>query len=153
MKTVKSVLVAEDDENDVFLLRRALLKAKLVCNVMHVPNGQEATEYLSGFPPYTRRCEHPFPSLLVTDLSMPLMDGFELLRWLQGQAHLSALPAIVLSASALEEDRSNALGLCALDYYVKPLVFDGLVEVVKQWSRFLLTEEAQVSKLPNGQSC
>ena len=101
MKTQMTVLVAEDDANDVFLLRRAFECAELHLNLAHVPNGREAVDYLAGVRPYSDRLRYPVPELLVTDLNMPLMGGLELLSWLRAQLQLNWLPAVVLSSSRL----------------------------------------------------
>src|SRR2546428_6788829 len=65
------VLVAEDDQDDVFLLRRAFQKAGLLHQIINVPDGERTIEYLSGNPPYDDRVRYPFPQLLLLDLKMP----------------------------------------------------------------------------------
>jgi CheY-like chemotaxis protein len=139
MKTQVTVLVAEDDANDVFLLRRAFVNAELSCNLMHVPNGREAADYLRGLPPYSDRSRNPLPQLLVTDLNMPLMNGMELLFWLRGRTELNRLPTVVLSSSGLERDRTKALALGARAYHVKPVEFSGLVALVRELNKQFLT--------------
>ena len=114
------ILVAEDDANDVFFLRRAFQKAEIKCQILDVPNGQEAIRYLEGASPYTNRSDFPLPQLLLLDLKMPLMNGFDVLEWVRGRPELSQLPALVLSSSAHSEDISRAQQLGARDYHVKP---------------------------------
>ena len=132
MKTQLTVLVAEDDANDVFLLRRAFMSAELNLNLAHVPNGREAVDYLRGVRPYCDRAVYPLPELLLTDLNMPLMNGLELLSWLRNQLQLSWLPAVVLSSSGLGTDRAKALQLGASAYYTKPPRFSELVGVARE---------------------
>lgn len=120
MEVTPVILVAEDDPNDVFFLRRAFQKAEVKCQILDVPNGQEAIYYLQGKPPYNDRTNYPLPQLLLLDLKMPLMSGFDVLEWLQGQLELAELPALILSSSAHEEDVTGARRLGARDYHVKP---------------------------------
>ena len=120
MNRHKCILVAEDDENDFFILRRCLEKAGLIHKIVRVRNGQAALDYLDGKPPFSDRDEHPFPDLLLTDLKMPCMDGFDLLRRLQFSRELSALPVVVLSASFLGTDVQRAKSLGAREYLIKP---------------------------------
>jgi CheY-like chemotaxis protein len=126
------ILVAEDDANDVFFLRRAFQKAELRCKILDVPNGQVVVDYLSGSAPYDDRSRYPLPQLLLLDLKMPLMSGFEVLEWLKGQPDLSDLPALVLSSSAHQEDVVRARALGARDYHVKPSDQHQLIQLARE---------------------
>src|SRR5260221_8463173 len=126
MKQHAPVLVAEDDPNDVFLLRRAFQKAGVDQRLVDVHNGQEAIDYLSGEGPFADRNEHPFPSLMCLDLKMPMLDGFGVLAWLNKQALEEKLPVVVLTSSNQERDIEQARQLGANDYRVKPQQFDEL---------------------------
>src|SRR3954466_13637851 len=75
-----TILHAEDDENDAFLFRRALSNAGVSNPMVQVQNGEEAICYLTGTELYRNREQHPFPCLLITDLKMPRLSGFELLE-------------------------------------------------------------------------
>ena len=119
MNRQKCVLVADDEENDFFILRRCFEKADLTHKIVHVRNGQAALDYLAGEPPFSDRDQHPFPDLLLTDLKMPGTDGFDLLRRLQANPELSAMPVVVLSASFLEADAQKAKSLGAREYLIK----------------------------------
>jgi CheY-like chemotaxis protein len=126
------ILVAEDDANDVFFLKRAFNKAEIGCKIVDVPNGQMVIDYLSGVAPYDNRSQYPLPQLLLLDLKMPLMSGFEVLEWLQNHPEIGEVPALVLSSSAHQEDVVKAQALGARDYHVKPSDQHQLVELVRE---------------------
>ena len=114
------ILLAEDDPNDVFFLRRAFQRALVRCRIFDVPNGLDAINYLQAKAPYQSRSDYPLPKLLLLDLKMPLMNGFDVLEWLRSRPEFTDLPALVLSSSAHEEDVVRASRLGARDYHVKP---------------------------------
>lgn len=131
MNEMLPILIAEDDENDALMLQRALRKAGFT-NPFHIcVNGTDAIKYLKGESPYQDRDEHCFPRLVITDLKMPQMDGFELLAWLQSHPECSLIPKLVLSASQQQEDVKRAYRLGANSYLVKPASFEQLVKNMK----------------------
>jgi CheY-like chemotaxis protein len=136
-KSNNTILVADDDQNDVFFLRRAFQKSGLDHSVMHVSDGQEAIDYLRGDANFGDRSRFPLPSLLLLDLKMPKVDGFDVLAWLKGHEVLKTLPVVVLSSSSREDDIQRARSLGADDYRVKPADFDELLvlaqEVASRW--------------------
>ncbi len=132
------VLIADDDSNDTFFLRRAFEKAGLSPELFEVPDGEKAINYLSGTDEFADRAKFPFPSLLLLDLKMPKISGFEVLQWLSGQpAPVRKLNIVVLSSSGLQSDMQKARALGAQDYRVKPGDIDELISIVKdvadQW--------------------
>ena len=133
------ILLVEDDSDDAFFLRLAFLRAGLPNPIVDVRNGQQAVNYLSGSALYADRSLYPLPRLVVVDLKLPLMDGFELLAWLQSRPDLKGLPVIVISSSDLPSDRDKAIQLGAKDYLVKPHNPDELVSMVQtlpaKWMR------------------
>src|SRR6266404_160025 len=98
----RCILVAEDDADDVFLLRRATRKAGLSHRVFDVVDGTMVISYLGGEPPFDNRLDYPFPDLLLLDLKMPKMNGFDVLAWLKGRPDMGSLPVVVLSSSSVE---------------------------------------------------
>ena len=125
------ILLAEDDANDVFLFRRAVKKAGLQSTVVDVPDGREAVQYLSGEPPYANRALFPLPNLLLLDLKMPLMDGFDVLGWMRTRPELANLPVVVLSSSTIEADIKKARSLGAREYLIKPSDTSDLLKMVQ----------------------
>jgi CheY-like chemotaxis protein len=136
------VLIAEDDPNDVLLLRRAFQKNGWELPVHVCNNGAEAMDYLRGEGPYADREKYPFPRAIITDLKMPRCTGFELLEWLDEHTECSVIPTIVLSASAEDRDVKRCFELGANAYFQKPSNFAELCELVKLnhtfWSRSVL---------------
>src|SRR6266850_2973587 len=136
------VLIADDDSNDVFFLRRAFQKAGLPHPVLDVPDGERAISYLSGAEDYADRSQFPFPSLLFLDLKMPKVSGFEVLEWLRNQKNLGDLKVVVLSSSGLPSDIQKAKTLGANDYKVKPADIDDMVTMVKDVAERWLDADA-----------
>lgn len=119
MSSTFLILVAEDDENDAFILQRALNKAGISDPVRIVKDGQQAMEYLAGEDKYADRDTYPLPGLAIFDIKMPRKDGFEALQWTRRQRHLDQLPVMMLSSSGELCDIEKAYKLGANAYMVK----------------------------------
>jgi len=132
MTSRKLILLAEDDANDVLLVRLAFEAVGLENALAVVRNGQETIDYLGGTGAYRDREKYPVPALLLLDLNMPGVDGFEVLAWRNTQKRLRDLPIIVLSSSNLPTDVHRAMDLGAAAYRVKPGDFHYLREVARQ---------------------
>jgi CheY-like chemotaxis protein len=128
MSESKIILVADDDENDVFFIRRAFAKCGLLHTIIHVSDGQKVIEYLLGEGVYANRASNPFPDLLLLDLKMPRTDGFDVLATLRSLPGLD-LPVIVFSTSALLVDVQMAKKLGAREFLVKPVDQDEMMKV------------------------
>jgi CheY-like chemotaxis protein len=142
MTNLNPVLLAEDDPDDVFLIRRALRENQTPNPLQVVPNGEEAIAYLEGTGKYADRVAHPLPSLFLLDLKMPLKDGLAVLRWLGEHREISSkLPVVVLSSSELPEETQMA---CAMDIQaciVKPLSFAELRERLRILKEYWLDHQ------------
>ncbi len=134
------ILLAEDDENDIFLMRRAFERAGIPNPLLAVHNGQEAIDYLAGTGTYANRTQYPLPGLLLLDLKMPWMDGFDVLTWLRTQAHFNTLPVVVLTSSKLQSDIDKSREMGVYDYRVKPHEFDDLVRLLDDVRKCWLDE-------------
>src|SRR5262245_59108944 len=123
------ILLVEDREDDVFLIRRAF-KDAFVTNPLHVVrDGDEAISYLKGENKYSNREEFPLPDLMLLDLKMPKIDGFEVLKWIREQPSLAALRVVVLTSSEDLHDVNRAYKLGANSFMVKPLEFHDVVHM------------------------
>jgi CheY-like chemotaxis protein len=151
------ILLVDDLEDDHQLVRRAFEKAG-VCHPIHaVHSGEEATEYLSGLGPYANRLEYPLPDLILLDLKMPGMDGFEVLQWIRAQPGIRAIPVIVLTSSNLIKDVNRAYALGANSFLVKPIEFQNYTELSRLVNEYWLewVEKPQTFRSPpkpSGQS-
>lgn len=114
------VLVAEDNADDVFILERTLKKVGIRNPVKIVRDGEEAIAYLQGLGKYGDRMAYPFPGVIITDIKMPKLDGFEVLKWLGEHPECAVIPTVVLTASAIEADVTRAYQLHANCYLQKP---------------------------------
>ena len=120
----RKLLIVDDSEDDQFFLERELKKALPRCSIVGiVRDGEAAVEYLNGAGPFANRALFPLPDVMLLDLKMPRMNGFDVLRWLRLQ-NLKELMVIVVSTSFLREDIQTAKALGAHDYVVKELPLD-----------------------------
>jgi CheY-like chemotaxis protein len=135
MSSNSPILFAEDDENDALLFRLALRKAGVTNPVVHAEDGEAALNYLGGVGSFSDHKQYPLPCLLVIDLKMPKVTGFDVLSWLRSQMPANRLPAIILSGSEQEPDKKRALDLGAKAYWVKPTDLAELVHLLQGLSR------------------
>lgn len=120
------VLLAEDSEDDAFLFAHTFQKAKVSCSLHCVANGAEAVNFLTN----AAADEGRIPAVLFLDLKMPVLNGFEVLEWLQGQPFRDQIQVIVLSGSEHHQDKLRASELGANDYIVKPIRHDHLRQIL-----------------------
>ena len=126
-----TILMVEDDPNDIMLTQRAFMQASLVNPLRIVRDGEEAINYLGGREPYADRSRYPLPSLVLLDLKLPKKSGLEVLEFLRAQPSLEQTPVIVLTSSQESSDIQRAYALGANSYLLKPVGFDGLLDMVK----------------------
>jgi CheY-like chemotaxis protein len=141
VKEERSVLLAEDDPNDVFLLKHAFKSAQVSNPLQVVNDGQQAIDYLSGVGEFADRTLFPFPTLLVLDLKMPRKNGIEVLEWLKSHETLSSLPSIMLSSSANPDDVAKAYQLGVNAFIVKPQGVTKRIDVAKMINLWLTLNE------------
>jgi CheY-like chemotaxis protein len=132
MAQEKTLLLAEDDENDSVLFKLALEHAAITNPLTVVRDGGEAINYLRGKGSYADRNRHPLPALMLLDLKMPLLNGFDVLLWRQKQPELRELPIVVMTSSNSQEDIQKALSFGAAGYCIKPAGLQYLVQVARE---------------------
>ena len=125
----KLILLVEDDENDVFFFQRAVAKAGLTNPIQVAGDGQEAINYLRGVGKFAQRAQFPLPDMILLDLKLPGLDGFDFLLWLRQQPGLERIRVVVLSSSDRVRDIDHAYKLGANSYLIKPLDFERFVEI------------------------
>lgn len=131
------ILWVEDDPDDVLLIGRAICKAGLEPPVL-VRDGGEAVAYLSGSGRYADRSVHPFPALVLLDLKLPRMSGFEVLQWIQEHDEISRVPVVMFTSSQERTDIDRAYRLGANAYLLKSVDHDHLVETLRRLRAFWL---------------
>ncbi len=133
------MLLVDDSEDEAFFVRRALERSGMGKACIVVKDGAEAINYLRGDGRYADRRAYPFPTVILSDLNMPGMNGFELLRWVKDHPKCSVVPTILFSSSAIASDVREAYRLGANAYMVKPSradEFESLLHVTCQyWTR------------------
>ncbi|MEO7677773.1 MAG: response regulator [Verrucomicrobiota bacterium] len=120
------LLIAEDNADEVMLLRRVLTQTGTLNPVHIVNDGQEAIEYLSGDGKYADRELFPLPRLMITDIKMPRRNGLEVLQWLHNHPELKTVPALVLTNSSQPSDIKEAFRWGAHGYFIKPMTSEEL---------------------------
>jgi len=136
-----AILLVEDDEADILLLRRAFRNAHIANPLLEVRDGQEAIQYLAGEGDYADRARYPIPFLVLLDLRLPKLSGFEVIAWMRDRPQLSNVIVVVLTASDHVPDVTKARDLGANSYLVKPGNFEELVQMVKRIrGRWLLVD-------------
>jgi CheY-like chemotaxis protein len=143
-------LVVEDNEDHVLLIRRAFAKSKVVNPLQVVRRGEDAIAYLEGTGRFSNRAEFPLPSVILLDLKLTGLDGFEVLRWIRQQPSLRAVRVVVLTSSNEIRDVNLAYQLGANSFLVKPVDFEDFVRVTQALQGYWLwTDKApEISRQP-----
>ena len=150
------ILIADDSEEDIILIRKAFEKADVPNPIFAVRNGAEAISYLKGQDRFSNRDEFPLPDLMLLDLKMPGEDCFDVLRWVREQPGLKSLRVVVLTSSDFIREVNEAYQLGANSFMVKPSDFQSFVELGKSISTYWLRqsrtpETSRETEAPHGQ--
>ncbi|OOG39992.1 response regulator [Polaromonas sp. A23] len=133
---IAEILLVEDNADDVFLTREAFDAAGLRVNLHHVDNGEKCMQFLSRKGPYA---DVPTPDLILLDMHMPVMDGYEVLTEIVKDEKLRHLPVVVLTTSYEAADIQKMYDLRCNSYITKPVDFDNFVKVIAQLAGYWLT--------------
>jgi len=131
MNDKPTILLVEDSENDRFLMRAAFKMAKCDLLLHEVHNGEQALAYLQGDGPYADRMKYPLPTVMLLDLNMPKMNGFDVLVWARAHPVLQHLPITILTASIRGDDVKRSFDLGASSFLVKPSSLDSLSAMMR----------------------
>jgi two-component system response regulator len=131
---VAHVLIVDDSAYDALLMENAFDEAELPHSIASVRDGEEAIRYLKSEPPFSNE---PLPNLILLDLNMPRVDGFEVLAWVRSDSRCQSIPIVVMSSSIQREDEVRARTLGASEYREKTGDLDELrrfvLELHSRW--------------------
>jgi len=132
-------LLAEDSDDDILILKKALLESFTNHSLSVVRDGEQAIAYFEGSGQFAERSRFPLPDLFFLDLFMPRKDGFEVLQWLRSKPQFKHLPIVILTSSKDLRDMNLAYGFGANSFLLKPPNFRDLLEITRFLPlRFLL---------------
>ncbi|HNW92094.1 MAG TPA: response regulator [bacterium] len=137
------ILAVDDNEDDIVIIRRTFARARLANKVNYVRSGEEALAYLRHTGAYAET-QPPCPGLILLDIAMPRMSGFQVLEQLKADPRLKKIPVVMLTTSDREEDivRSYEGGACS--YITKPVGFEAFAKVIEHFELYWTL----VSKVP-----
>ncbi len=126
------ILHVEDDSDDAFFVAHAFGTALPGCAIRHVKDGREAIDYLQGAGEFSHAGTRPKVDLILLDLKLPDVDGFEVLHWIRSQTEFKDLQVIILSGSSIAEDKERARQLGANAYFVKTPKYADVVAFIRE---------------------
>jgi CheY-like chemotaxis protein len=133
------VLLVEDDDFDVELLKAALARTPGEIHLIRVKDGDNAIDYLSGAAPYEDRKKYPLPVTMLLDIKLPRRSGLEVLQWLRSQeTTMKRLPTVMLTSSAHKADINHAFEHGANAYLTKPESIKDLTSLLGEFKSFWL---------------
>jgi CheY-like chemotaxis protein len=138
MATNRAILLIEDNEDDIFLMRRALKEAEISNPLYVVEDGEQAVDYLSGSSQFADRDRFPLPALVFLDLKLPIKSGHDVLAWIRQNPDLQSLVVIVLTSSDEQSDVAKCYKLGANSYLVKPPTADKLLDLARSFKWYWL---------------
>jgi CheY-like chemotaxis protein len=135
---MQTLLLVEDNEDDQFIMKRALERAGVVNPLIILEDGRKAIDYLAGAGQFRDRSQYPLPALIFLDLKLPLKSGLEVLQWTREQRELQTIVVVVLTSSDRPSDIKAAYQAGANSYLVKPPTATELAELAKSFKWYWL---------------
>jgi CheY-like chemotaxis protein len=145
VNTNQVILLVEDNEDDVFLMKRALKRVGVINSLFVVEDGQEAFDYLGGFGKFSERATYPSPAMVFLDLKLPFKSGHEILAWIREQKEFEPMVVVVLTSSNEPSDITKSYQLGANSFLVKPPTVEKLRAVLKAFKWNFIEFERAVS--------
>ncbi len=136
--TSQTILLVEDEENDILFMRMALQKVGIAGGLRVAEDGEQALDYLAGRGAYADRTQHPLPALVLLDLKLPRVMGMDVLKWIRARPEFDMMVVIMLTASQQRFDIGQASALHANSYLVKPSNPLDLAEIADLLKRYWL---------------
>ncbi len=124
MRSLKPIMLVEDDAADVLIIKRALKELKIDNKLVHSADGEEALEYLKNE-------ENERPCIILLDLNMPKMNGIEFLEAAKSDEELKSIPVVALTTSESSQDITRCFKLGIVGYIVKPVDYKKFVKAVR----------------------
>ena len=147
---MKTVLVVEDDENDLHMMKMACQRTGIPHLFQGVQDGEAAVDYLSGAGAFANRSVHPVPHLVFLDIGLPTLDGHQVLEWIRSQPQFKNLPVVMTTHSTHQQDMDRAYKLGVTSYLRKvssPAEFGQAVRIIlKYWLEINLAPPPPVEK-------
>ncbi len=143
MASSDHILIVEDNDDDVVLIRRAFKQCKLTNPLHFLTDGERAIAYLAGEGSYADRSASPVPVLVLLDLKLPRKSGLQVLEWMKQRALLKRIPVVILTSSKEHKDVSRAYDLGVNSYLTKPVEYADLRAIVERLHLYwILTNES-----------
>jgi len=124
MRSIKPVLLLEDDTVDAMTVKRAMKDLNVVNSLVRVVNGEEALKYLQD-------SANVKPCVILLDLNMPRMNGVEFLKIVKTDPQLMGIPVVVLTTSKADQDKADCFNLSVAGYIVKPVNYQGFLDAIR----------------------
>ncbi len=151
-EVTKTILLVEDDPDTRFLIECLFEATNLPVSVQSVKDGQEAINYLEGKELFANFERYPTPAILLANVNMPRVSGFELLAWIKKHPRLNKLPVVLMSDCDDPAQLVEAASLGAHSYFVKTTSFDDLIDIVGKFILYDKLDQALVEVLVQGES-
>jgi len=145
-----TILLVEDDDGHARLLERNLRRGGVINSLMRVADGQEAMDYLRCIGSYADETRYPRPSVILLDICMPRLDGFEVLERIKRDSVLMRIPVIMLTSTDNQREINRAYQLGANGYVVKPVNMDAFIDRVVKLGMFVEVIELPHNEVGNG---